>query len=84
MEMSDADLVSLYRINPINVPIGMIGRCVRLLPEEDQTLLVRSVTRRRPRNAQERRILLHYAITKRVGGLLFIDALGGFKGPRPC
>lgn len=84
MELSDATLVNLYRIDPANVPITKIGRCLGLLSEEDGEALMRSLTRRRPRNDIEREILLHFALTKGIGGLLFVNALGGFRDLPRC
>lgn len=85
MDIDDETLVKLCAIAPENVPITKIARCLRLLSDQSRKdRLVQSLTRRRPRNDRERRVLLYYASTYGIGGLLFIEALGGFEGQRPC
>lgn len=80
MDLSDDDLLMLFRVDPINVPTTMICRCLHLLHAEgDRSRLIRSVTRRRPRTERERLILLHYALNHKMGGVAFIDMLGGFS-----
>ena len=83
MDMSDDTLLALFRTSPINVPTTMMARCARLLDEGATSRLIRTATQRRPRNERERQILLHYAMNKGVGGVLFIDSLDGFSGQRP-
>ena len=78
MDVTDETLLRLYRISPLNVPITKIGRCLDLLSDDDRGQLIRSLGKRRPRSDRERQVLLHYALTKGVGGLAFIDYLGGF------
>ena len=84
MDIDDQTLAKLSRISPHLVPITKIGRCLKLLDDVERIELLSSLTKRRPRNDRERRILLFYAQISGAGGLLFIDALGGFEGQRLC
>ena len=83
MEMDDDTLKALFKIGPESVPLTKVARCTRLLGKEDRKTLIRSLTKRRYRNDREREVLLHYAKSEGIGGVLFIDALGGFEGQRP-
>ncbi len=84
MDIEDKTLIKLCRISPEMVPLSKIGVCLPLLDSEGKQRLLGSLTKRRPRSDRERRILLYYASHHGVGGVLFIDALGGFEGLRPC
>lgn len=84
MEIDDKTLINLYKISPDMVPLLKVKDCLKLLTGDDREKLIRSLTRRAPRTESERRTLLYYASTHGIGGLLFIDALGGFKNQRPC
>jgi len=84
MDIEDKTITKLCKISPDLVPTTMIGRCLKILDDiEDRQRLLRSITKRRPRNEMERRVLLYYASTTGIGGLMFIDMLGGFKDQRP-
>lgn len=84
MDIPDDMLCKMFRADPVLVPLVRIGRCMMLLDEQDRQVLLDSLTRRKPQTDRERRILLHYALTEGIGGVLFVDALGGFQGLRPC
>jgi len=84
MDIPDDLLVAMFRVDARNVPITMIGRCLRLLDDEDRGVLIASITQRRPRNDLERETLLSLALNRRVGGVLFVEKLGGFDKQQPC
>ncbi|MDX5412780.1 MAG: hypothetical protein LPK02_07010 [Rhodobacterales bacterium] len=82
--MTDETLLHLFRLNPRMIPITKIGQCMALLDADGRKVLLRSLTQRKPSTARERDILLHYALAEGIGGVLFVDALGGFEGLKAC
>lgn len=80
MHVDDSTLIRLSKMSPELVPLTKVDRCLSLLDgdEEATSDLVRSLTKRRPRNDRERRLLLSYALRYKIGGVLFVDYLGGF------
>lgn len=85
MDIDTDTLLNLCKMSPECVPISKVGTCLdAMTSEEERSRLISSLTRRKPRSERERAILLYYATTYGIGGVLFIDALGGFEGQRPC
>lgn len=83
MELSDQNIVDLCRINPMIVPIPKISRCLQLLEGKEKSDLLKTISKRKPRNDHEREILLNLALHHRTGGLMMIDYLGGFDLSNP-
>ena len=85
MDIDTDTLLNLCKMSPECVPISKIGRCLDAMDcTQSRDRLISSLTKRKPRSERERQILLYYATTYGIGGVLFIDALGGYEGQRPC
>jgi hypothetical protein len=85
MDIDTDTLLNLCKMSPECVPISKVGTCLAAMQSEsDRGKLISSLTRRKPRSERERITLLYYATTYGIGGVLFVDALGGYKGQRLC
>lgn len=83
MDIDDDMIRRMVRLEPRMLPICMIARGLRVLEGDERDRLVASIVRRKPRNDRDRRTLLTLSLATGVGGLLFVDLLGGFERQRP-
>ena len=81
--MDNEIIKQLVRSKPDAVPTGQIPRALRQCDESQKMALLETVARRKPKSEHERSILLSLALRHKIGGILFLDMLGAFRGQRP-
>lgn len=79
MDLSDRTLLAMTRWRPKFVPVGHIQRVCAIGTEKDRSEILKTVTQRKPENEKERATLVWLALHYKVGGVLFLDALGAFE-----
>lgn len=78
MDLDDDTLRLMALKAPRSIPVGKLGRTLRLLEGADRRAFMDEICRRRPKNEGQRRELLALALRHHFGGVGFIDMLDGF------